>query len=58
MISLIIISLAVTVLTTLILLQQPKSPSKIVTETVGVKINLHKATWIAGVVVMLIALAG
>ena len=56
MITFLIITLAVSVLTGLVLLQEPKSNSKLVTETIGVKTNLQKATWIAGAAVMVIAL--
>ena len=58
MIYLMIITLAVLALTTLVLIQNPKGTSQLVTEKIGVKNHLSKATWIAGALVMLIALMG
>lgn len=56
MIYLMIITLAVIALTTLVLIQNPKGTSQLITEKIGVNNHLSKATWIAGVLVMVIAL--
>lgn len=53
-----IISALTLLLITLVLVQNPRGTSQLVTKRIGVKNHLTSTTWIAGLLIMIIALVG